>query len=216
MQAFGSTFIQATFGIPGSKLHYWDTSGLIKPSVRPAAGRGTKRLYSFRDLIELLVVSRLRESGLSLQRVRRCVEYLQSSVPELEAPLAELTLLTDGETVFLLTDDPHTLMDTLREQMVWSVPIAAWTRSTREIVETAIVPREEKIRVLGRTFTMRLAQDPEDGWWIGTVNGLPGCGSQGRSVAELRNMVADAVKEYLIVRGDISADDQENSQAATI
>ena len=53
MDGYGSRFITATFGIPVSALHYWDRTGLVKPSVRPAAGRGTKRLYSFRDLCSL-------------------------------------------------------------------------------------------------------------------------------------------------------------------
>ena len=210
MDGYGSRFIGTAFGLPVSALHYWDRTGLIKPSVRPAAGRGSKRLYSFRDLVQLQVVSRLRDLGLSLQRIRKCLDFLRKRFPHLDAPLAELSLVTDGETIFLLTDEPDKVLDTLKQQLVWSVPIAAWIQSTRETVNTATSPCVEKIAVAGRRYTVTMEQDPEDGWWVGLVNELPGCGSQGGSLDELREMVADAIHEYLAARGDLAA----NAKAA--
>jgi predicted RNase H-like HicB family nuclease len=97
-------------------------------------------------------------------------------------------------------------MDALRQQLVWSVPIAAWIQSTREAVNTATSPRAEKIAVADRKYTVTMEQDPEDGWWVGLVKELPGCGSQGGSLDELREMVADAIRKYLIARGDTIAD----------
>lgn len=62
--------------------------------------------------------------------------------------------------------------------------------------------RTEEIAVAGRAFTVQVEKDGK--WWIGSVEELPGCGSQGRTLAELRDMLADAIEGYLIVRGDIS------------
>jgi len=216
VDGFGSRFIATTFGVPVSALHYWDRTNLLKPSVRPAAGRGTRRLYSFRDLVQLLVVSRLREMGLSLQRIRRCLAFLRKHFPDVEAPLAALSLVTDGETVFLLTDKPDEVLDTIREQLVWAVPVAAWLRSARETIEAATSPRVERMTVPGRRFTVTMQQDPEDGWWIGLVEELPGCGSQGSTLEECREMVADAIHEYLVARGDLPADAQEAIEAAAV
>jgi predicted RNase H-like HicB family nuclease/DNA-binding transcriptional MerR regulator len=216
VEGYGSRFIVETFGLPVSRLHYWDRTNVVKPSLRPAAGRGTKRLYSFRDLVELVVVSNLREMGISLQRVRRCVEFLREHFPHVESPLVELSLVTDGQTVFLLTDDPETILDTLRKQFVWSLPISAWLRSARETLKAASATRTEKVKVSGRTFTVTIEQDPEDGWWVGLVDELPGCGSQGATLEELRDMVADAIRSYLIVRGEIAEDGEEGPQEAAI
>ena len=69
--------------------------------------------------------------------------------------------------------------------------------------------------VAGRKYTVTVEQDPEDGWWVGLVKELPGCGSQGSTLAELREMMADAIREYLIARGDL-ADDQEDAPAAAV
>jgi predicted RNase H-like HicB family nuclease len=183
--------------------------------VRPAAGPGSKRLYSFRDLVQILVVSRLREMDLSLQRIRKCLDFLKKAFPHLDAPLAELALVTDGQTVFLLTDEPDKVLDALRQQVVWSVPISAWVRSARETIEGATAPRLETLEVAGRKFTVTTEQDPEDGWWVGWVKELPGCGSQGGTLDELREMVKDAIHEYLIARGEI-ADDAQTTEAAAV
>lgn len=206
MEGFGSRFINVTFGIPMSALHYWDRTGLLKPSVRPAAGRGTKRLYSFRDLVQLLVVARLREMGVPLQRLRRCLAFLRKQFPALEAPLSELSLVTDGESLFVLTEDQGKLLDTLREQFAWSVPIGSLLRSARAKVDEVTSPRTEEVSVAGRQFTVTLEQDPEDGWWVGMVKELPGCGSQGSTLEELWEMVADAIREYLCAQEDSAAD----------
>lgn len=216
MDGYGSRFIVGTFGIPVSRLHYWDRTNVVKPSLRPAAGRGTKRLYSFRDLVDLVVVANLREMGASLQRVRKCVEFLRQRLPDVENPLAQLSLVTDGQTVFLLTDDAETVLDTLRKQFVWSLPISAWLRSVREAVESASAKLTEKVKVAGRSFTVTIEQDPEDGWWVGLVDELPGCGSQGQTLEELREMVADAIRGYLIVRGEIPEDDEEASEEVAV
>jgi len=216
VNGYGSRFITETFGIPNSALHYWDKTNLLKPSLRPAGGKGSRRLYSFRDLVQILVVSRLsRDMGLPLQRVRKCLAYLKKQFPHLEAPFAEVSLLTDGDTIFVLTDDPDTALDTLREQVVWSVPLGAILRSVSAALEAATAPRTEKVQVAGRKFTITMEQDPEDGWWVGLVKELPGCGSQGGTLDELREMVKDAIHEYLIARGDI-ADDAQTTEAAAV
>lgn len=216
MEAFCSRFISGTFGLAQSALHYWDKTGLIKPSVRPAAGRGTKRLYSFRDVVQLLVVSRMRGLGLSLQRIRRCLQYLRKHFPEIEAPLAELSLVTDGETIFLLTDDPAKLLDVMKQQFVLALPIAAWLHTARETITEATTPHVEQITVAGRVFEVEMEQDPEDGWWVGHVLNLRGASSQGATLEECRDMVADAIHGTLIVRGELAEDAEEATQALAV
>ena len=214
MESYGSRFIERVFDVPTATLHYWDKTGILKPAVRPAAGRGSRRLYSFRDLVQILVVSRLRDMGLSLQRVRKCLQFLRKNFPELEAPLAQLSFVSDGETVFVLTDDPDQLLDTLREQFVWSLPISTLVKSARAKIESETQEHKEIMRIEGQDFTVSIEQDPEDSWWVGLVEELPGCGSQGSTLDELRGMVADAIRDYLIVRGDISENGEEEEKTA--
>jgi len=66
----------------------------------------------------------------------------------------------------------------------------------------AVATRTEKVVVADRQFTAHVERDGK--WWIASVAELPGCGTQGRTLAELRDMLADAIEGYLIVRGDIA------------
>ena len=55
------------------QLRYWEQFGLIVPSTSEhISPRNTVRLYSFRDLLELLVAAELRHRpGISLQHIQR-------------------------------------------------------------------------------------------------------------------------------------------------
>jgi len=64
-------------GITYRQLDYWARTGLVEPSVRPATGSGTQRLYSFRDILVLKVVKRLLDTGVSLQQIRSAVSHLR-------------------------------------------------------------------------------------------------------------------------------------------
>ena len=43
-------------GISYRQLDYWARTGLVEPGVRGAAGSGSQRLYSFRDILVLKIV----------------------------------------------------------------------------------------------------------------------------------------------------------------
>ena len=87
-------------GITYRQLDYWARTGLVVPSVRDAAGSGSARLYSFRDVLVLKVVKRLLDTGVSLHNIRTAVELLRARGV---SDLAEITLLSDGATVYECT-----------------------------------------------------------------------------------------------------------------
>ena len=84
-------------GITYRQLDYWARTGLVEPSVRPAAGSGSQRLYGFRDVLVLKVVKRLLDAGVSLQSVRTAVAHLRRLGVD---DLASVTLVSDGTTVY--------------------------------------------------------------------------------------------------------------------
>ncbi|WP_171163081.1 MerR family transcriptional regulator [Streptomyces sp. I05A-00742] len=87
----------AAAGITYRQLDYWARTGLVEPSVRPAYGSGSQRLYSFRDVVVLKIVKRLLDTGVSLQNIRTAVQHLRSRGM---ADLAQMTLMSDGATVY--------------------------------------------------------------------------------------------------------------------
>jgi DNA-binding transcriptional MerR regulator len=97
-------------GITYRQLDYWARTRLVVPSIRPARGSGSQRLYGFRDILVLKVVKRLLDTGISLQQIRSAVEYLhQRGI----ADLAQVTLMSDGVSVYECTS-PDEVVDLLQ------------------------------------------------------------------------------------------------------
>ncbi|HEX2029596.1 MAG TPA: MerR family transcriptional regulator [Nitriliruptorales bacterium] len=106
-------------GISYRQLDYWARTGLVVPSVRQARGSGTQRLYSFDDLVELRVIKRLLDTGVSLQRVRDAVEELRRRG---RTP-GDVTLLSDGATVYALDDNRQVIDLLARGQGVFAIAL---------------------------------------------------------------------------------------------
>ncbi len=102
-QGFRGPQVCKIVGITYRQLDYWARTDLVLPSVCGANGSGTQRLYSYRDLVELKVVKRLLDAGVSLQSARKAIEYLRT---QLGVDLASAHLVLDGaNTVLAQTDD---------------------------------------------------------------------------------------------------------------
>ncbi|WP_345582251.1 MerR family transcriptional regulator [Streptomyces prasinosporus] len=99
----------AAAGITYRQLDYWARTGLVEPSVRPAHGSGTQRLYSFRDVVVLKIVKRFLDTGVSLQNIRTAVQHLRERG---FSDLERMTLMSDGATVYECTspDEVHALL----------------------------------------------------------------------------------------------------------
>jgi DNA-binding transcriptional MerR regulator len=80
-------------GITYRQLDYWARTGLLQPSVATARGSGTRRVYSYSDVLELKVIKQLLDAGVSLQSARQAVECLRS---DLGADVASSNLVLNG------------------------------------------------------------------------------------------------------------------------
>lgn len=86
-------------GITYRQLDYWARTDLLKPSLQDAKGSGSQRLYAFNDVVQLKVIKRLLDAGMSLKKIRQAVEILRQQLRK-HQPLAEVTLLSDGQTIY--------------------------------------------------------------------------------------------------------------------
>jgi len=87
-------------GITYRQLDYWARTSLVVPSIRGAAGSGSQRLYSFKDVLVLKIVKRLLDTGISLHNIRIAVDHLRERGVR---DLANITLFSDGTTVYECT-----------------------------------------------------------------------------------------------------------------
>lgn len=150
-EGFTAQQAQSLTGCTHHQLRYWDRVGLVSPTIQNTGGRpGVRRLYSFRDLVALRVVRSLLDNGMSLQRVRRAWDYLRRNA-DMDSHLAEVKLVTDGQTIFRIARDDGQLMDALREgQLAFFVAIDEITRTVEEDVSRFELDRSEFLNMLRR------------------------------------------------------------------
>ena len=98
-------------GISYRQLDYWARTGLIEPSLAAAAGSGSRRAYTYRDLLELRVIKSLLDAGIKLESVRLVFEYLRTHA---ETDIAAAHLLITGSDVVLCAGDE--LIDVMRSR----------------------------------------------------------------------------------------------------
>ena len=108
-QGFSGTKAATIVGIAYRQLDYWARTDLIRPSLTDAAGSGSRRLYSYRDLLELRVIKSLLDAGIKLESVRTAFEYLRT---HLETDIASAHLVISGSDVILC--DGEQLIDVMR------------------------------------------------------------------------------------------------------
>jgi len=197
---FNSKTVSKITGLSFRQIDYWDRTHFIKPTVSEATGYGSVRLYSFNDLIQLKVAKTLMDRGISLQKIRKAINYLKKNMPEVKKPLSELKFLTDGETIFVLTKDKKKIIDTLKSgQLVFSIALGEIVESLKGDVVSLQKERKYSVTVKGRKYSVVLHADTEDGGYWVECPSLPGCASQGDTVEEALEMIKDAIMGCLAV-----------------
>ena len=196
--AFNSKTACRLVGISKRQIGYWDETHLIKPSIQEAGGRGTVRLYSFADLVQLAVVKSLIDQGISLQKIRKSINYLRKNFPQVEKPLAQLKFLTDSKTVFVLTSNEKEILDTLAGgQLVLSIPLGQIIENMKGEVVSLRKDRKYKVKVARKNYEVVLHPEFEDGGYWVECPALPGCASQGDTIEEALAMAKDAIEGHL-------------------
>jgi DNA-binding transcriptional MerR regulator len=95
---FRGPIVYKLVGITYRQLDYWARTGLVTPSVRAADGSGTQRLCSFTDVVELRIIKRLLDAGVSLRQIRDAIGYLRKESGG--KPLSDITLMSDGNRIY--------------------------------------------------------------------------------------------------------------------
>jgi DNA-binding transcriptional MerR regulator len=192
---FGSTTVLKLAGVTYRQLDHWARTGLVGSSIRQAAGHGSRRVYSFEDLVALRVVARLLDAGVSLQAIRRAVEYLKQHT---KRPLNTLALAAKGNRVFVLAGNPAKIIEaTAQGRVVIAIDVEPIVRDLRADVTELSAAREIDVRVRGRGYRAVLTPDLEAGGYTIEVPELPGCITEADTLPEARRMTREAIEAWL-------------------
>ena len=108
-QSFSGTKAAQIVGISYRQLDYWARTDLMRPSVCDASGSGSRRIYQYRDLLELRVIKNLLDAGIRLESVRAVFNYLRAHV---DTDIAAAHIVISGQSVVLCQGDQ--LIDVMR------------------------------------------------------------------------------------------------------
>lgn len=123
-------------GFTVRQLDYWAREGIVVPSIQQSHGPGTRRLYSFDDLVQLRFIRRLKHHRWSTQKIRRAIAKLREVMGHPD-PLKQAVLVHSQKTILAICktkEGERILLDTLDpggQQVMWVVldALEAETRS---------------------------------------------------------------------------------------
>ena len=108
-------------GITYRQLDYWERTDLVKPSISPARGSGTRRGYNYRDLVELRMIRSMIDAGLHLTAVRTVMAQLHAQVP---LDIGRSTLVISAAGVRLVDEDELVALMRTSTAMLNVLPLA--------------------------------------------------------------------------------------------
>ena len=196
---FNSTKAIELTGLSYKQIIYWDTTDFIKPSLSGASGKGTTRLYSFRDLVQLKIAKKLMDNGFSLQMLKQVIKNLKKYMPDIEKPLSELRFMTDGKSIFVMAKDDKAVLDVLKSAGQLVFYIIKFSEIIEELKGDVIKIEQNRrytVIVYGKQYDIILHPDIKDGgFWVECPE--LDIASQGDTVEESLDMIKEAMELYL-------------------
>lgn len=125
-QGFTTSDVVRLTGLSRRQLSYWDRTGLFKPSILQSHGRGSRRVYSFLDLVQLRVLKKLLDGGLSRRCLGRWLACLRANISD--NALASGTFMILGKKPLMICEpgEPRLAIDLARKgQLVWLIGLGA-------------------------------------------------------------------------------------------
>ena len=133
-------------GVTYRQLDYWARTDLIRPSLADAQGSGSRRAYSYQDLLELKVVKTLLDAGIMLEMVRDVFSYLREN---LGTDVASANLVINGSSPVLVSGEELIALIHKGQGVLNVLPLAG----VKEELDNAIIDLfpavEDQIRATG-------------------------------------------------------------------
>ena len=145
-RGYRGTVASKVAGITYRQLDYWARKQIVEPSITPSHGSGSRRLYSFKDVVILAVSKKLLDAGVNLQNVTAAIGFLtQRSTDQ----LANVTIMCDGQNVHECTTSEQMLELLQSGKAVFAVSVGSlWHQ-----IETAL-EQEEYVDLEAKPLTI--------------------------------------------------------------
>lgn len=132
-------------GFSSRQLDYWATSGMLVPSIKQSNGPGTRKIYSFDDLVRLSFIQQLRQASWSTQKIRKALQHLGKFTTESQQ-YRNSTFVYDNKTILILCETKEgqqILLDALNpsgQQVLWIVLEMLRTKTREKAIQLFSTP----------------------------------------------------------------------------
>ena len=131
-RGYRGTVASKVAGITYRQLDYWARKQIVEPSITPSHGSGSRRLYSFKDVVILAVSKRLLDAGVNLQNVTAAIGFLSRRTT---VQLADVTIMCDGQQVYECTTSEQMLNLLRSGKAVFGVSVGSLWHEIDEALE---------------------------------------------------------------------------------
>ena len=131
-RGYRGTVASKVAGITYRQLDYWARKQIVEPSITPSHGSGSRRLYSFKDVVILAVSKRLLDAGVNLQNVTAAIG---SRVRRTTEQPADVTIMCDGQQVYECTTSEQMLNLLRSGKAVFGVSVGSLWHEIDEALE---------------------------------------------------------------------------------
>lgn len=159
-RGYRGTVASKVAGITYRQLDYWARKQIVEPSITPSHGSGSRRLYSFKDVVILAVSKKLLDAGVNLQNVTTAIGFLmQRDVDQLE----HVTIMCDGGEVHECTTSDQMIALLQSGKAVFGVSVGSLWHQIHDALETEdYVDLQSSSANVGSAGSGRVAGRPID------------------------------------------------------
>src|ERR1051326_5216226 len=132
-RTYSSVEVSTLASVSLRQLQWWDERKVVSPRHE-----GHRRVYFAAEVVEITVIAELRRKGLSLQKIRRVLRFLQREMgkrlAEVMSSASDLHLVTDGKSIYL-EDQHERIIDILKSarQPMFLVCVSDQARRLSEV-----------------------------------------------------------------------------------
>jgi uncharacterized protein (DUF433 family) len=134
VEAFTERAVSRLTGLTARQLQYWDGEGFFRPSIKPTDPSAPRiRLYSFRDIVALKVLDRLRNrEQVPLQHLREVKKKLMALGDD---AWAATKLHVHNKRVTFVNPDTHAYEEVVSGQGVLEIALKVESEDVRQSID---------------------------------------------------------------------------------
>lgn len=145
-------------GITYRQLDYWAHKHIVEPSVTASHGSGSRRLYSFNDVLMLAACKKLLDLGVNLQNISQTLQFLRAYR---STQLSHMVIVCDGEHVRACEGETMFADVLQHESAVFIIAVGALFRQVESSLAAA-----ESVAVTSDVALRHLSVDSDDCWLV--------------------------------------------------